>query len=151
GELVTESYTPVIYNGLMVPGVNDGAGKFKITKVSDNDSANPPRKGSNQKLNQVQYIKDCIDGSNNSTAGQWIEIQAIQNGVNLAKDKSVIVSCGTGKDLNYITDGNADDYTKYAEVTGSGTKCVTTDLGSPQNLDEIAVWHQSRNQGKNWN
>lgn len=151
GELVTESYTPVIYNGLMVPGVNDGAGKFKITKVSDNDSANPPRKGSNQKLNQVQYIKDCIDGSNNSTAGQWIEIQAIQNGVNLAKDKSVIVSGGTGKDLTYITDGNADDYTKYAEVTGSGTKCVTIDLGSPQNLDEIAVWHQSRNQGKNWN
>lgn len=150
GELTTETYTPVIYNGLMVPGVNDGAGKFKITKISDNDSANPPRKGSNQKLNQVRYIKDCVEGSNNGTSGQWIEIQAIQNGVNLAKNKSVTVSGGTGTNLSYVTDGNADEYTKYTEITGTGTKCVTVDLGSLQNLDEIAVWHQSRAQSKNW-
>ena len=148
---VTEDYTPVIYNGVMIPGVNNGAGKFKISKVSDNDSSNPPRKGSNPKLKQVRFIQDCVDGSNNDTAGQWVEIQAIQNGVNLAQGKVAAVSGGIGRNLEYITDGNADDYTKYAEVTGTSTKCITIDLGSVQELDEIAVWHQSGAQDKRWN
>lgn len=151
GEAILESYTPTIYNGLMIPGVNDGAGKFKITKVSDNDINNPPRKESNQKLKQVQYIQDCVDGYNNQTTGYWLEIQAIQNGQNVALGKSVAGSGGTLKNLNVITDGIMDSPTLVGEISGSGTKCVQIDLGSKMDLDEIVVWHQYTENGTSWN
>ena len=142
GNEIIESYTPVIYNGLMIAGVNDGAGKFRVSKVSDNDSANPPKKGSNAKLNQVRYIRDCVDGNTVDNNGYWLEIQAISNGTNLALGKAPAGSGGTASDLNYITDGSVDDIASVGKITGSGNKCVQIDLGAPVDLDEIAVWHQ---------
>ena len=142
GNEILETYIPVIYNGLMIEGVNDGAGKFKVSKVSDNDQANPPRKGSNPKLSQVRYIRDCIDGNTVDANGYWLEIQAISNGTNLAQGKTVAGSGGTATDLNYATDGSVDDSTLVGKITGSGNKCIEIDLGSPTDLDEIAVWHQ---------
>lgn len=142
GNEIIEAYAPVIYNGLMVAGVNDGAGKFRVTKVSENDSANPPKRGSNPKLNQVRYIRDCVDGNTVDSNGYWLEIQAISNGTNLALGKAPAGSGGTASDLNYITDGSVDNTTSIGKITGSGNKCVQIDLGSAVNLDEIAVWHQ---------
>ena len=147
GEAILESYTPTIHNGLMIPGVNDGAGKFKITKVSDNDINNLPKKESNQKLKQVQYIQDCVEGYGNQTTGYWLEIQAIQNGQNVALGKTVSGNGGTAKNLNVITDGVMDKTTSVGEISGSGTKCVQIDLGSKIDLDEIAVWHQYDDNG----
>lgn len=140
GNPVKSTVTPVIYNGLMVPGVNSGNGKFSVTKVSDNAKDNPPRKGSNTKLNNVRYIKDCVDSSTVAATGEWIEIQAITNGTNVAKGAAV-----TGSGLTSgttITDGIADSTTATATMSTTGQKCVTITLNNSYNLDEIAVWHQ---------
>lgn len=141
GSLVLEPYTPVIYNGMMISGVNSGVGKFKITKVSDNDANTPPRRGSNTKLNQVMYIQDCVTGSSSGTnIGKWVEIQAIRNGVR-QELTYVETSGGTLSNTSLINDGKADVPETYASINGSGRKCVIYQLESPMDLDEIAVWH----------
>lgn len=127
-------------NGMMIPGVNEGDGRAKIEQISSSDINNPPTKRNN-KLNNVRYIYDCINGNyNNNTKEEqnyWLEIQAIQNGVNVAKEKNVITTDSSFKNQNYITDGIIDKASQYA----SGTTCVTIDLGALYNLDELAVWH----------
>ena len=144
GELVTEQYTPVIYNGIMIPNVNSDVGKSQITKVSGNDISNPPRKGSNAKLKDVKYIRDCVDGNTVDNNGYWLEIQAIKDGKNLAAQEGVTVS-GTGGTLeegSVIIDGVMDDTSSVASISGGGQKCVQVQLTSAEDLDEIAVWHQ---------
>ena len=144
GELVTEQYTPVIYNGIMIPNVNSDVGKSQITKVSGNDISNPPRKGSNAKLKEVKYIRDCVDGNTVDNNGYWLEIQAIKDGKNLAAQEGVTVS-GTGGTLeegSVIIDGVMDDTSSVASISGGGQKCVQVQLTSAEDLDEIAVWHQ---------
>lgn len=143
GTPITEDYTPIVYNGLMISGVNSGNGKFKVGKVSENDASNPPKKGSNAKLNNVMYIRDCITGTSAGTSNaNWLEIQAIQNGV---RQKLTYVGT-TGGSLasdkqSIINDGKADVPGTYATITGSGKRCVTYKLDKAMNLDEIAVWH----------
>lgn len=143
GSMKLEKFTPVIYNGMMIAGVNSGAGKFKITKVSNNDISNPPRRGSNPALNNVRYIRDCVTGSSSGTnVANWLEIQAIKDGV-----RQTLTYVGTsGGTLasdkrSIINDGKADAPGTYATINGSGKKCVTYRLDSTMNLDEIAVWH----------
>lgn len=145
GNPVLEDYTPVVYNGIMIPGVNSGAGKFAVTQldVLNMDSTNPPRSGSNQRLNQVRYIRDCVDGNSVDSNGYWIELQAMQNGVNVALDKSVSrIGGSSDSDLAVVTNGIMDDSSQFGTVSGSGQKCVQIDLGNSYDLDEIAVWHQ---------
>ena len=132
GNPITESLTPKIYDVLMVEGVNEGEGKFKITQISSNAENDPPRKGMNSKLNNVQYIRDCVTGNTSENTGYWQEIQAISDGVNRA----------LGKNGN-VTNGSIVDGTPY-KLTSS-TKCVTINLGGRYNLDEIAVWHRFNN------
>ena len=99
----------------------------------------------------MQYIQDCVEGYGNQTTGYWLEIQAIQNGQNVALGKTVSGNGGTAKNLNVITDGVMDKTTSVGEISGSGTKCVQIDLGSKIDLDEIAVWHQYDDNGtKSW-
>ena len=143
GSMKLETFTPVIYNGMMIAGVNSGAGKFKITKVSNNDISNPPRRGSNPALNNVRYIRDCVTGSSSGTnVANWLEIQAIKDGV-----RQTLTYVGTsGGTLasdkrSIINDGKADVPGTYATINGSGKKCVTYRLDFTMNLDEIAVWH----------
>ena len=138
-----EDYTPIFYNGMMLAGINSGAGKFKISKVSGNDINNAPRRGSNTKLNNVLYICDCVTGSSSGTdVANWLEIQAIKDGKRQAL--SYVSSSGgtlASDKTSIINDGNADVPETYATISGSGKKCVTYKLGSAMNLDEIAVWH----------
>lgn len=144
-----EDYTPIFYNGMMLAGVNSGAGKFKISKVSGNDINNPPRRGSNAKLNKVLYIQDCVTGSSSGTnVGNWLEIQAIKDGKRQAL--SYVSSSGgtlASDKTSIINDGKADVPGTYATINGSGEKCVTYKIVSdlalkgPIDLDEIAVWH----------
>lgn len=141
GTPVLEEYTPVFYDGMMLSGVNSGVGKFKITKVSDNDIDNPPRRNSNAKLNNVMYIRDCVTNPNNITnVAKWIEIQAIKNGVR-QELSFVEATGGTLSDDSIINDGDADVPDVYARMDGSGKKCVIYQLSDTMNLDEIAVWH----------
>ena len=130
---------------VMLSGSNSGNGKAKITYVEELPSR------TNSDLNDVRYIKDCINGSTLSTANHWIELQAIESntGTNVAKNKTVTttsnVTNATTHATTYLVDGMVDNFTGslgYVDTaTNVGNQCVTVDLGSTYNLDEIAVWH----------
>ena len=119
----------------MESGVNIGNGKVSISYLSPIS----PLK-TTTKLNNVRYIKDCINGSDENDFNHWVEIQAIKDGENIAKGK---VATGITEDASHpiseITDG---DITSSNYALGSvGTQCVMIDLGIVENLDEIVVWH----------
>jgi hypothetical protein len=120
-------------NSQMKDYVNSGNGSAKITYVSKD----LPTK-INTKLNNVRYIKDCINGSTANTGNHWVELQAIYNGTNVAKGKTVTGNYSISSS-SYITDGDITT-ANYATASG-GPACAIIDLGQAYNLDEIAVWH----------
>ncbi len=127
--------------GEMAAGVNSGNGRINITYYGANE---PTR--TNTDLNNVRYIRDCINGSTANADNSWVELQAIKDGINLAKGRTVVGSVpeATGYEYTYITDGLIDNTTattNYGKSVAAGKRCITLDLGSAYNLDEIAVWH----------
>lgn len=133
-------------NAYMTPGVHTGKGKASIELVSQSDLNNPPTRKHN-KLNNVTQIRDCINGSNINASNYWLEIQAISQGNNVAKGKSI--SASGVSNLGYITDGNVGN-NLYAS-NASGSTCVTVNLGGSYNLDEVAVWHNFNLNNKKYN
>lgn len=127
-------------NGMMASGVNDGDGKATIRyigaelgKVSEN-------------LNRVRYIRDCIQGNSINEERRWMELQAIRDGINVAQGRSVTATFtptatgGAKTTLSTIVDGKMDN-NEFIYGGTSGNQCITVDLGSVQELDEVAVWH----------
>ena len=141
----TES-SQLFIDGQMVEGVNEGNGKARIELVSTaSQDAKPTVK--NSKLSNVRYIKSCTAGTtDDQTTVSWSEIAAMQNGNNLALNKEIssvsganVSSTSSGK--KKVTDGDVD--TLYSGTKNStDIACTTIDLGSVQNLDEIAVYHK---------
>lgn len=124
-------------NGKMESGVNEGNGKAKITYLG----SYYPKK--NTKLNNTRYIKDCVNGNTINTSNHWTELQAIYNGLNVAKGKSITGTSSEVSEKPYgrITDGDITT-TNYAEASTNGSlQCVTVDLENTYDLAEIAVWH----------
>lgn len=123
-------------DGHMYTGISDGSGKIKVSYVG----LSLPRK--NTKLDQVRYIKDCINGNTVTANNHWVEIQAIKDGVNVALNKTVTgtVAEKTGYPYSKIVDGNIDTE-NYGSSSVNGLQCVTIDLGQVYQLDEIRVWH----------
>ena len=121
--------------------VYGGDGLAKITYIG----TTMERK--NLVLNGVRYIKNCVNGSSSTTNNLWVEIQAVKDGVNIAKGKSVTgtVSADSSYPYTRIVDGSIDTEI-YAKSGSNGYQCVTVDLDNTNNgvtydLDEIAVWH----------
>lgn len=135
----------IFIDGQMVEGVNEGDGKARIELVSTaSKDAKPTVK--NSKLSNVRYIKSCTAGTTeDQTTVSWAEIAAMQNGNNLALNKEIssvsganVSSTSSGK--KKVTDGDVD--TLYSGTKNStDIACTTIDLGSVQNLDEIAIYH----------
>lgn len=148
---VTHSNNPLHYSGkyflqgAMVAGANRGDGSVYIRYIGNEV------KRTNTKLNNVRYIKDCINGNTTNTGNYWAEIQAMYNGNNVAKGKigtlynssntSISQSNSTTRAFSLITDGiiEKDNYSMGTTITGA--QCFVIDLGSAYNLDEVAVWH----------
>ena len=128
--------------GKMLSGTNKGNGYAKISYVD----TKPKRK--NTKLNNVRYIKDCSSYNISNNANHWVELQAIKDGVNVAKGKTVT---GTQSEANTTTYAysNIVDGTIYStgskgfgySNTNTTNQCITVDLGKTYDLDEIAVWN----------
>ena len=128
-------------NGQMVEGVNEGNGKARIELVSTG-TAKPTVK--NSKLTNVRYIKSCTSGTtDNQTNVSWAEVAAMQNGTNLAHDKGVSnvsnVSISS-TEKKQITDDDVDSLYSGSK-SASASACITIDLGSTKDIDEIAVYH----------
>ena len=123
--------------GQMIEGQNSGNGYAKITYVHNK----PQRKST--KLNNVRYIKDCTSYNTSTSANNWVELQAIKDGVNIAKGKTVTGTTNQNSSYPYsrITDGDIT-YSNYATPSTASTKqCITVDLENTYDLDEVAVWN----------
>ncbi len=125
-------------NGIMKKGINKGNGKAKITYIRNTT----PSK-TNTKLNNVRYIKSCINGNSISVNNFWVELSAIKNGLNIAKNKLPV---GTSpqydsiNNYNLITDGIVDKNLAGGRSLNSGLQCITIDLETTYDLDEIGLW-----------
>ena len=122
----------------MQAGVRSDNGEAKITYLGNSLAK------VNNNLNNVRYIKDCVNGSTANAGNHWVELQAIKNGINVAKNKIVtanhwVAPWGAGS-LNTITDGDITT-SQYSDGGSDGLTCITVDLGQAYDLDEIAVWH----------
>ena len=123
--------------GEMISGANSGDGYAKIVYVD----TKPKKKNTN--LDNVRYIKNCISYNTYHNYNHWIEVQAIVDGVNIAKGKTVTGTTSESSTRPYsrITDGDIT-YNNYAQAASSSTnQCITVDLGNTYDLDEVAVWN----------
>ena len=121
----------------MIEAQNSGNGYAKISFIG----TKPKRK--NTTLNSVRYIKDCISYNTRNNYNHWGEIQAIKDGVNIAKGKTVTGTTTASSSLPYtrITDGDIT-YSNYAQPSSSASnQCVIVDLGQTYDLDEVALWN----------
>ena len=126
-------------NGKMQGGVNSGNGKAKITYLGSNE---PERV--NTIFNGVRYIKDCINGNSVNVYNHWIELQAIQNGTNIALNKQVTGTVDYHSSFNpysFIVDGDMTSENFSQSSVSNSLQCITVDLGQEYDLDEVAVWH----------
>ena len=126
--------------GSMISNANSGDGYAKIVYVD----TKPKKKNTN--LNNVRYIKDCSSYNSFSKFNYWSEIQAIVDGVNIAKGKVVIGTTteSSAEPYSRITDGDIN-YVYYATPSSASiNQCVTVDLGNTYDLDEIAIWQHFR-------
>ena len=134
--------------GKITGGNNDKNGYAKITFIGEK-----PRKQTT-KLNNVQYIKNCINNDSSNSINNWTEIQAIKDGINVAKDKTGSIYSSSGNKLDslganyaysYVTDGiidNVEGTKGYATSTEpTGLQCFIVDLEEEYDLDEVAVFH----------
>lgn len=134
-------------DGNMVSGYNSGNGRAIISYVGKT------LKRTNDKLNNVRYIKDCINGNSANDYNEWRELQAIVDGKNVALNKTITGTGTVSKDWGTgtyasIIDGSLDAYTSVLPTSNGA--CITIDLGTMYDLDEIAVWH-SLNIGRSYN
>ena len=148
----TLHYSGKYFIGANVIGGNHyGDGYAKITFVD----MKPKRR--TQKLNNVRYIKDCVNNDSSNSVNSWTEIQAIKDGTNVAKGKtgnvysssgSAVASLGTNYAYSYATDGIIDNVggsIGYATgTTRTGNQCFILDLEKTYDLDEVATWHYAR-------
>ena len=88
--------------GKMLEGQNEGNGYAKITYVGEK----PRRKTT--KLNNVRYIKNCTNYNTYNNGNHWYELQAIKDGINVAKGKAVTGTTTENSSYPYsrITDGD---------------------------------------------
>lgn len=128
--------------GQMIAGANEGNGYAKISYVA----TKPKRK--NTKLNNVRYIKNCINYNTVNNYNHWIEIQSIKDGKNVAKGKTPTGTTEEQSSRPYsrITDGNIN-YVYYSGPSSqTNNQCITVDLESTYDLDEVAVWNYFEDQ-----
>lgn len=126
-------------DGYMKPGVNTGNGKVTIKYAGALERINT-------KLTGVRYIKDCIKGNTVNGWNAWIEIQAMKDGVDIAKGKTVsgiTANSSSGGPLSNIVDGNIElsNWVNTSSGNTNTNECAIIDLGSIYDLDEISVWH----------
>lgn len=145
GETYYTETSRYFINGQMIEGVNEGNGKARIELVSTASQDTKPSV-KNNKLNNVQYIKSCTSGTTDDQGNiSWSEIAAMQNGVNIAYNKSVSSESGatmSSSGKTNVIDGDVETlYTGTRTASSTTGACITINLGSTQNLDEITVYH----------
>lgn len=142
----THTYNTLHYSnkyfidGEMKAGINTGNGKAKITYIGNYVERNSD-------FDNVRYIKDCTNENSLNYGNHWSEVQAISNGLNVAKNKTLSADKPIfNANEKYAVDGdlfNVTGDTGFSALSyNDGIKhCLTVDLEDIYNLDEIVVWH----------
>ncbi len=129
--------------------------EFKISKLSNDPENKVPIPEQETKLNNVQYIRDCMNSINNNSWVFWTEIQAYDNNNNKIDlssktwefDNKGGTTGSGGIDAqkvifdNKISKQESGTYFGVKNTDTSKSLCITINLGSKYNLSEIAVWH----------
>ena len=94
-------------------------------------------------VESFRYIKSCMNGNSVDNYAKWSEIQVIQNGVNIAKGKTVTATFPTSTAANLkltnLTDGDIDTSGgAYGSYTGN--QCITLDMGSIITPDQVGYF-----------
>lgn len=140
----------VFLNPVMYSGVNSGGGKAKIELISSAEKSSPPSKKTTY-LNNVRYIRDCIQIDTTQSKEYWKEIQAITStGENVARKAGVTIKFGPeNSETTTVTgfnDGSLEPVSSTvtsATIDETGRKCILVDLNGTYNLEEIAIFHYS--------
>lgn len=93
----------------------------------------------------IRYVRDWLSGSTANTGNHWVEIQAINSrGTNIALNKTVVANntLESGQQIGWIVN-NSTDSSQYVGVSPltDGSAHIIIDLGSPQQVTSIKVWH----------
>ena len=123
--------------GSMTSDANSGDGYAKIVYID----TKPKKKNTN--LNNVRYIRNCTNYSSYRNRNHWVEVQAIVDGVNIAKGKTVTGTTSEHASFPYsnIVDGVIEIGNYAMPSLDSKNQCVTVDLGSTYDLDELVLWN----------
>ena len=121
----------------VLEGKNNGDGYAKIKYVG----VKPKR--IIKTLDNVKYIKNCISYNTTNNENHWLEVEAIKDGVNIAKGKTVT---GTTPELSThpysrVTDGDITSESYSTSQTYTTNQCITVNLEQTYDLDEIAIWN----------
>lgn len=111
---------------------NWGNGKAVITDLEKTST-----KKADKTLDNVRYIKSCLNGSSSNTINHWVEIMAMKGNNNVALNKTVLGTKSVTRST-YIVDGDIDT-ARYAQIS-SGLNCVIVDLEQHYDLDEVKLW-----------
>lgn len=111
-------------NGVMIPGVNQGAGKAKIERIAVKDDEHQHLEKVNTKLESVRKIRDCINTTNSN-----VTIKAISAGNEVSGSFSTSGNCATlefseAKKLDEIAvfhQPGADYLSHTIQVSSNGT------------------------------
>ncbi len=123
--------------------VNEGNGKVKISYLG---KTSPERV--NTALDNVRYIKECMNQNSVNAYNIMVEFQAIYEGRNVAKGLTPVLYSSSGTSIaensshpySYITDGDITTSNYSYGTTYNGEQCFVIDLQSEYDLDEVASW-----------
>lgn len=144
---LTPTHDTIHYSGKyfidtdMKSGKREGNGKAVIAYVGTEIER------TNKDLDNVRYIRQCANGNTVNGGVHLVEFQAIYQGKNIAKGKTITEQSGKTQTnssylFTYAVDGDLSNFT-YNDgwaYAGVGNICFIVDLGSTYNLDEIASW-----------
>lgn len=107
-------------------------------KTTDEAFTVQVQKNQNRVFN-IRYIRDYMNGSNTSSTNVWTDVQALLNtGGNACYNKTVTGSCTINNPENIVD----WDTGTYATATSTGLQYIIIDLGQVyNNIDEIKVFH----------
>jgi hypothetical protein len=95
----------------------------------------------NNRIGNIRYIRDTINGNDSDSTNRWIEVQAIDlDGVNRAYNKTVTGSVPAALNRPYtrVVDSNVSSEL-YAQTSENDEQYITIDLGDIYDIEYINI------------
>jgi len=117
----------------------DGEYEINVYGCDYTDGEWTPRHQSS--MVKVRYIRDWLNGSTSNSGDHWVQLSAFDKDENnVALNKPVTSSTGSGSNLLKVTDGTTT-YSGYASISSVNPCYVEIDLGSVYEIEKVELWH----------